>query len=352
MGWFDVDEHASGAVAGRLATDAAYLRGAVGDQIGIIAQNLVTCIAGFTLGALQTPCSPRPCHRYHFSLRVILGLKAVDSSDIYVQSLGRDAVLDTEPWLHPGRLLLRLADGAAHSGHHAVPDRGGVAPDEVHGRSPQPGELFGRALGSIATYCCAQRLRRVKPDQRAVMILAQRPDLCGVAQTESEFASANVTASESFSSIRTVAAFSMEDQIQELYRDLLKAPAKAASKTAFIGCVSCRASQQMLHFFAHGNQQPQRVAALCRGIGFGYSNFMLFTTFGTQQLALSLTSQPAVAECAQWVCLRCRFCFLVRWGDGEERCDAWPAVLRATLSASFADTSRCSAQVTCLSRRS
>ncbi len=55
------------------------------------------------------------------------------------------------------------------------------------------------------------------------------------AQTESEFASANVTASESFSSIRTVAAFSMEEQIQELYRDLLKAPAKAASKTAFIG---------------------------------------------------------------------------------------------------------------------
>jgi hypothetical protein len=44
-----------------------------------------------------------------------------------------------------------------------------------------------------------------------------------------------VTASESFSSIRTVAAFSMEDQIQELYRDLLKAPAKAAKKTAFIG---------------------------------------------------------------------------------------------------------------------
>ena len=56
-------------------------------------------------------------------------------------------------------------------------------------------------------------------------------------QIESEFASANVTASESFSSIRTVAAFSMESQIQDLYKDLLSAPAKAASKTALIGCV-------------------------------------------------------------------------------------------------------------------
>ena len=54
MAWFDVDEHASGAVAGRLATDAAYLRGAVGDQVAVIAQNLVTCIAGFTLGAHRT----------------------------------------------------------------------------------------------------------------------------------------------------------------------------------------------------------------------------------------------------------------------------------------------------------
>ena len=54
MGWFDVDEHASGAVAGRLATDAACLRGAVGDQLGIIAQNLVTCIAAFTLGAAHS----------------------------------------------------------------------------------------------------------------------------------------------------------------------------------------------------------------------------------------------------------------------------------------------------------
>ena len=62
----------------------------------------------------------------------------------------------------------------------------------------------------------------------------------GAMQTESEFASANVIASESFSSIRTVAAFSMEAQIQDLYRGLLSAPAKAASKTALIGCAGVR----------------------------------------------------------------------------------------------------------------
>lgn len=60
MAWFDMDEHASGAVAGRLATDAAYLRGAVGDQIAVIAQNLVTCIAGFTLGASEIVAQQPP----------------------------------------------------------------------------------------------------------------------------------------------------------------------------------------------------------------------------------------------------------------------------------------------------
>ena len=51
LGWFDVDQHSSGAVASRLATDAAHLRGAVGDQVALVSQNLVTVIAGFTIGA-------------------------------------------------------------------------------------------------------------------------------------------------------------------------------------------------------------------------------------------------------------------------------------------------------------
>ena len=102
----------------------------------------------------------------------------------------------------------------------------------------------------------------------------------GAVQTESEFASANVTASESFSSIRTVAAFSMESQIQDLYNDLLTAPAKAASKTALIGCVAVRDAKDVvtksfglaesLCLLFHSVRDC--AALLRRGIGFGYAD--------------------------------------------------------------------------------
>lgn len=46
LAWFDEDEHGSSAVSSRLANDAAAVRGAVGDQLGLLVQNLVTVIAG------------------------------------------------------------------------------------------------------------------------------------------------------------------------------------------------------------------------------------------------------------------------------------------------------------------
>lgn len=49
MAWFDQEGHSSGAVSARLATDASAVRGAVGDQLGLIFQNVVTIIAGFTI---------------------------------------------------------------------------------------------------------------------------------------------------------------------------------------------------------------------------------------------------------------------------------------------------------------
>jgi ATP-binding cassette, subfamily B (MDR/TAP), member 1 len=36
-------------MAARLATDAAAVRGAVGDQLGLLVQNLVTMVAGFAV---------------------------------------------------------------------------------------------------------------------------------------------------------------------------------------------------------------------------------------------------------------------------------------------------------------
>lgn len=49
IGWFDKDENTSGALAGRLGTDTAHIRGAVGDQAGVLVQNLVTIVAALAI---------------------------------------------------------------------------------------------------------------------------------------------------------------------------------------------------------------------------------------------------------------------------------------------------------------
>lgn len=49
VGWFDQEENSSGAIAARLSTDTLYIRGAVGDQLGLIIQTLVTIIAAYVI---------------------------------------------------------------------------------------------------------------------------------------------------------------------------------------------------------------------------------------------------------------------------------------------------------------
>ena len=49
MGWFDKVENSSGAIASRLSTDTLSIRGAVGDQLGIIIQNLVSVVAAYVI---------------------------------------------------------------------------------------------------------------------------------------------------------------------------------------------------------------------------------------------------------------------------------------------------------------
>lgn len=49
VGWFDQEENSSGAIAGRLSTDTLYIRGAVGDQLGLLMQNLVTIIGAYVI---------------------------------------------------------------------------------------------------------------------------------------------------------------------------------------------------------------------------------------------------------------------------------------------------------------
>ena len=44
VGWFDHEDHNSGQLSSRLSTDTTHVRGAVGDALGAVVQNL-TCMA-------------------------------------------------------------------------------------------------------------------------------------------------------------------------------------------------------------------------------------------------------------------------------------------------------------------
>jgi hypothetical protein len=47
IGWFDLEENSSGVLVTKLVSDASYIRGAVGDTLGLMLQNLVTLGAGY-----------------------------------------------------------------------------------------------------------------------------------------------------------------------------------------------------------------------------------------------------------------------------------------------------------------
>ena len=49
ISWFDAPENSCGAISARLSTDAARVRGLVGDALGLLVQNITTLIAGFIL---------------------------------------------------------------------------------------------------------------------------------------------------------------------------------------------------------------------------------------------------------------------------------------------------------------
>ncbi|CAL8467005.1 g6541 [Coccomyxa elongata] len=49
VGWFDREENASGALASRLSADTAAIRGALGDQVGLLVQNLVTFAVAYLI---------------------------------------------------------------------------------------------------------------------------------------------------------------------------------------------------------------------------------------------------------------------------------------------------------------
>ena len=63
VAFFDLDENSSGALSSRLSTDTASIRGAVGDQMGLLAQNLVTFLAGYIIAFINGYVLGLPCSR-------------------------------------------------------------------------------------------------------------------------------------------------------------------------------------------------------------------------------------------------------------------------------------------------
>ena len=49
MAFFDKAENTSGSLTARLGVDTASIRGAVGDQVGVLVQNLTTFIAAYAI---------------------------------------------------------------------------------------------------------------------------------------------------------------------------------------------------------------------------------------------------------------------------------------------------------------
>jgi ATP-binding cassette, subfamily B (MDR/TAP), member 1 len=53
VAWFDKDSNTSGNLAARLASDAPSVRGAMGDTMGVLVQNVTTMIAGYAIALLN-----------------------------------------------------------------------------------------------------------------------------------------------------------------------------------------------------------------------------------------------------------------------------------------------------------
>ena len=49
IGWFDDPDHSTGVLTFRLQAEASRIRGAVGDSLGVMAENLVTMVSGLTI---------------------------------------------------------------------------------------------------------------------------------------------------------------------------------------------------------------------------------------------------------------------------------------------------------------
>jgi ATP-binding cassette subfamily B (MDR/TAP) protein 1 len=91
--WFDSDDNSSGKLASILATDAAYIRGAVGDIFGVVCQNLAVMAVGYVIAfifnwrmaLLVTGAAPLVAVGGLLNIRFTMGLSK-GSDKLYAQA--------------------------------------------------------------------------------------------------------------------------------------------------------------------------------------------------------------------------------------------------------------------------
>lgn len=96
VGWFDKDGNTSGAIVSRLANDAAAVRGATGDVLGMVIQNVVTLVCGYTVAFLAS-------WRMTLVVTAIIPLVAVGSMiemQSYVGALEPSVRACVQGWAH------------------------------------------------------------------------------------------------------------------------------------------------------------------------------------------------------------------------------------------------------------
>lgn len=126
----------------------------------------------------------------------------------------------------------------------------------------QFGDTMGLLTQNLVTLIASMVIAFIKSWQVCLVVMAAMPVIGGAAYLQTKymlgaadkedetFAQANQTASEAFGNIRTIAAFSMEGKVAELFDAQLKKPAKES-----------------------------RTRALAAGAGFGASQFVLFAVY-------------------------------------------------------------------------
>lgn len=198
IAWFDHPERSSGALSSVLSTDASHVRGAVGDVVGLMLQNLVTLATGYFIalffdwrmallvtGALRWPRGVVHMAQAPWRARAC-GLQPVGAAQCVQRRSGRAPWRRQPGWLSGGRACMRVCLSAP----------AGILPLLVFAQVVQTKYMMG-------TSGAGDKLH----------------------------GEANQSASESMTAIRAVSSYNMQPAVQDTYGRLL------VRARARVGCV-------------------------------------------------------------------------------------------------------------------